>query len=1093
MRKRCRLNSAAGIALFFVACAGALAAEPGGSEFFEAKIRPVLAQRCYTCHSATAKKLKAGLRLDSVEGILRGGESGPAVVPGKPDDSLLISAIHYEEGGLQMPPKGKLPPEQISDFEAWIKMGAPLPKPAVAAATPATRPSAMSLAQGRTFWSFQPPREPHVPEVSNAQWSRNSIDRFVFEKLKENGLSPSPPIDKRLLIRRATFDLIGLPPTNAETDAFLADQSPDAFEKVVDRLLASPHYGERWGRYWLDVARYADTKGYVFQEERRYAFAYTYRDWVIRSLNEDLPYDQFLIQQIAADCMDLKDDNRPLAALGFLTLGRRFLNNPPDIIDDRIDVVTRGTMALTVSCARCHDHKYDPIPTADYYSLYGIFASSTEPAELPLLGKTDAAAPQVAEFEAQKKKLLDEVQAYLQKRRDEVIAESLKPPKLAGYLMLAAQFPQADEASLSKAAQERGLHVQIALRWRDYLKSSDNSALIPLEAIVQRSPLRLRTPVNPLIWSDLSNAPPHDPMEIATRLAGLLIRFDSPSPRANPAEESLRRLLRDPQSPANFPVAQAEQLFDGNDTGQLAQRRQAVDELIATHPGSPPRAMAMRELPQPVEPHIFVRGNPANPGKQVPRQFPAILSPDDRKPFLHGSGRLELAKAIASKDNPLTARVIVNRVWQHHFGFGLVRSAGDFGTRGEPPTHPELLDWLALRFVNDDGWSLKKLHRRIMLSATYQQASASVDPIARAKDPENRLLSHQNARRLDLEAMRDSLLMASGQLDLTVGGRSVDILAEPFVPRRTLYAFIDRQNLPGFFRTFDLASPDSTSARRFNTSVPQQALYMMNSPFVIEQVRKLAARQTPAETDPARRIARLYRQVLGRDPSAAEMKLGQDFVKAEESHSAIASAGRSRWSYGFGQLDEARQKTLTFTPLPHWTGSAWQGGAALPDQATGWASLGSGGGHPGDATHAVIRRWTAPRDCTVSISGELSHASDQGDGVRAYVVTSREGALGSWTVRHKQADTRISGIAVKPGDTIDFIVDCGRAGDVTYDGFSWSIRITKQAAPQPVAGDDTGSGWDSVAEFAGPGPAPLSAWEKYAQVLLESNEFAFVD
>jgi hypothetical protein len=940
---------------------------PAGIEFFESKIRPVLVEQCYRCHSAQAPKLKAKLRLDTAEGILKGGESDlPAIVPKNLDDSTLIRAIRWEDEGLQMPPKKKLPENQIAAFETWVKLGAPMPasaKPAALAAgqkTPAPQGPlhGLSLAEGRKFWSFIPPHLQPVPASSKpVQWAHTDIDRFILARLDEKKLTPSAPADKRTLIRRATYDLIGLPPTPAEVDAFEKDTSADAFAKVVDRLLASPHYGERWGRYWLDVARYADTKGYVFQEERRYAFSYTYRDWVIRALNQDLPYDQFLIQQIAADRLESsKTDKSQLAALGFLTLGRRFLNNQSDIIDDRIDVVCRGTMALTVSCARCHDHKYDPIPTADYYSLYGVFASSQEPAELPLIA----------------------------------------PP----------------------STQPTAFSIELAKRRAE------------LEAFLK----------------------PLTPEQLAQK----------------PNQDRKREL------------------------------QQRIDEWIASSPDSPPRAMAIEDLPAPVEPHIFIRGNAQNPGKQVPRQLPAILCSDDRKPFTNGSGRLELARDIASKSNPLTARVMVNRVWQYHFGYGLVRTPSDFGTRGDPPTHPKLLDWLALRFVNEDGWSLKKLHREIMLSAAYQQASVD-RPDARAIDPENKLLWRMNPRRLDFEALRDSLLAASGQIDLTLGGRSVDITSEPFTLRRTVYAFIDRQNLPGLFRTFDFASPDSTSGMRFTTSVPQQALFMMNSPFVIEQAKKLAARaEVTREKQPGQRVAALYRLLFGRAPDETESRLGVQFIKSERTQPADAIlATAPAWQYGYGEFDEATGRIKSFTPMPHFSKDAWQGGDALPDPKLGWATLNARGGHVGnDVHHAVIRRWIAPRDCTIAIAGKLVHPQKEGDGVRARIVSSREGLLAQWIVHHKSADIRIDQITLHQGDSIDFMVDCGRNGDYSFDGFQWSVTVTKQDSPEAVAGDDAGRTWDSAAEFAGPLPArpkPLGAWEKYAQVLLESNEFAFVD
>ena len=446
--------------------------------------------------------------------------------------------------------------------------------------------------------------------------------------------------------------------------------------------------------------------------------------------------------------------------------------------------------------------------------------------------------------------------------------------------------------------------------------------------------------------------------------------------------------------------------------------------------------------------------------------------------------------------------MIVNRVWQHHFGFGLVRTPSDFGTRGQPPSHAELLDWLARTLVDDDGWSLKKLHKRIMLSAAYQQSSIadpSVATMARQIDPENRLLWHFNPQRLDFESMRDSLLATTGTIDFTMGGRSVDIFAEPFVRRRSVYAFIDRQNLPGTFRTFDFASPDSTSAQRFATSVPQQALYMMNSPFVIEQAKKVVARKDIAgEGDPTKRVEQLYRCALGRDPTKDEIALGIGFVASEEAQKTQTIAAKpTQWNYGFGLFDEATQHLANFYPLPVYTGSVWQGGDKLPAPQTGWAMLTAAGGHAGnDLAHAVVRRWTAPRDCTITVDGTLTHPAKEGDGVRARLISTHDGLLASWLVHRKSAQTRVTSVAVKQGETIDFVIDCGPRGDFTYDSFEWKVTLTKEPSPDAAAGDDSGGSWNSAAEFTGPDPkppTPLSAWEKYAQVLLMSNEFAFVE
>jgi hypothetical protein len=1101
------------------------APDAAGVEFFEAKVRPVLVEQCYKCHSASAGKTKGGLRLDTWEGMAKGGKSGVAgVVAGKPDLSGLINAVRYGEDGAQMPPDGKLSAEKIGVLEAWVKMGAPYPKnaPGIAAApagAAAGHPVAMTVDEGRGFWSFRRPVEQKVPEAAGVlgAWGKNEIDRFVLAKLAEKGLAPSPEADKRTLIRRATFDLTGLPATADEVEAFVSDASPDAYEKLIDRLLASPRYGERWGRHWLDVARYADTKGYVFEEERRYAFSYTYRDWVVRAFNEDLPYDQFLVQQIAADRLELKADKRPLAALGFLTLGRRFINNQQDIIDDRIDVVTRGTMGLTVSCARCHDHKYDPIPTADYYSLYGVFASSVEPKELPLLG-VDEKTPDREAFEKELEKQTTARDAWVKNRLAEMVKEFRSAEQVARYL-LAAQKGIAAEAKVEfetiddGKAPIRWLVQRWAARLKDGAKANDpvfavwrTLAEIPSKDFATGAgPAMVRASasagVNPIVLRDVVGAgAPGSMKELAERYGAVLARHDREEAFAEPAAEALRLILRGEGSPTSVATAEVDKIFNVADVQHKRALQRGIDGLIATHPGSPPRAMAMEDAPTAVTPRIFKRGNAGSPGEEVPRRFLAVLSGEDRKPFGEGSGRLELARAIASKDNPLTARVMVNRVWQQHFGAGLVRTPSDFGTRGERPTHPELLDWLAKRFAEDDGWSVKKLHRRMMLSAVYRQASwGGASAKAAAVDPENRLLWRINPQRLDFEAMRDSLLAASGQLDLKMGGRSVDIVGQPFSNRRTVYAYIDRQNLPGVFRTFDFASPDGHQAQRAETSVPQQALFMMNSPFVIDQAKKLAARPAIAgEADAGRRVARMYRAVLGREPKADEVELGVKFVRAEEGQPAEALVAKpSVWQYGYGQYDEGSGRLKTFTPLPHFTGSAWQGGAALPDPKTGWAMLTAAGGHAGnDAAHATVRRWVAPRDCTVAVGGTLSHGTSQGDGVRGRLISSAEGTIATWSVHARDVETRVTAVKMKAGDTIDFVVDCGPAGRNDFDSFGWKVTVTKTPAAEAVAGDDAGSVWDAAAEFAGPAAKPvlpLSGWEKYAQVLLESNEFVFVD
>ncbi|HEY1342204.1 MAG TPA: PSD1 and planctomycete cytochrome C domain-containing protein, partial [Bryobacteraceae bacterium] len=710
----------------------AAADNPQAVEFFEKHVRPLLVSKCQSCHGP--KRQQGGLRLDSRAALLKGSDNGAVLAPGEPEKSLLVKAIRYD-GDVQMPPKGKLPDEAVAHLTAWVKMGAPWPGGDVVQTDKLSLPVAEVR---RTHWAFRPVKKPVLPAVKDAARVKTPIDAFVLARLEAKEMTFAPAADRRTLIRRVTLDLHGLPPTPEEVAAFEADRAPDAYARLVDRLLASPRYGERWGRHWLDVARYADSKGYVFQEERRYPFAYTYRDYVIRAFNEDLPYDQFVAQQIAADLLPLGEDKRPLAALGYLTLGRRFLNNKADIIDDRIDVTMRGLQAMTVGCARCHDHKFDPIPQKDYYSLYGVFASCEEPKELPLIGHPEQTA-ELAAFEKELAKRKAEVEKYREEHKDELAKGNRK--------------------------------------FRDGLRALQKK----------------------------------------------------------------------------------------------------VDQWQVTASSAPPRAMVLQDKPDPVTPRVFLRGNPRNPGSEVPRQFLEVVAGEKRQPFRQGSGRLELARAIADRDNPLTARVMVNRVWLHHFGAGLVRTPSDFGLRGEPPTHPELLDWLAATFV-DDGWSIKKLHRLILLSNTYRQ-SGSDDPRLLQDDPDNRLLARMNRQRLDFEAMRDSLLAVAGRLDTTMGGRAVELTSAPFSGRRSVYGFIDRQNLPGLFRTFDFASPDTSTPQRYTTTVPQQALFLMNSPFVVEQARHFVQRaDVAAQTEDKAKIDRMYRLAFGRAAESDEIALGLQYL-----------------------------------------------------------------------------------------------------------------------------------------------------------------------------------------------------------------------
>jgi Protein of unknown function (DUF1553)/Protein of unknown function (DUF1549)/Planctomycete cytochrome C len=864
------------------------------SAFFEAKVRPVLADSCFKCHGPT--KQSGGLRLDSRASILEGGDAGPAVVVGEPDKSPLVLAARHE-GELKMPPKGKLSEPAVESLSNWVKMGAPWPD--------APAPSTASKEEAaRKHWSLQPVVEPALPKVEHSDRVASPVDAFILAKLEAKKLEPSPPTDKRTLIRRASFDLTGLPPTAAEVDAFLLDESPEAFAKVVDRLLASPRYGEAWGRHWLDVARYADTKGYVFTDERRYPYSYTYRDYVIRSFNEDKPYDRFIVEQIAADRLPLGDDKRALAALGFLTVGRRFLNDKNEIIDDRIDVVTRGIMGLSVTCARCHDHKFDPIPTEDYYSLHGVFASSIEPDILPPLPDAVPEADKAA-FEKERQVRLDKVAK--EKADDKAKLELEMRDNLAALIEAAVEVNfeigrngKGDEvARKHKVSPERlrflarklgklfekkaDGHDPIFAPWRSFAalptgEFEPKAAELVEKLIEEPDPDK---PIDPAVLELFEGDPPKTLLEVARRY-GVLFQKAAKADDSDASLKPIRDKLASDGGLLTITPDALNRVLNRAEREHLQKTEKQVGELDVTHPGSPARAMVMNDSPNPTNPHVFIRGNPGRPGKVIPRRFLRALSPGgEAKPFTEGSGRLELAKAIANPDNPLTARVMANRIWHHHFGVGLVATPSDFGVRGEPPTHPELLDFLSKRFV-EGGWSIKVMHRLIMLSSTYQQKSDRHDEAFEA-DPRNQLLWRQNRRRLDFESTRDSVLAVAGKLDLKMGGRSVELFdSKSSSTRRSVYGLVDRYDLDATFRTFDFPSPDISAPMRPVTTVPQQALFLMNSPFVLEQAKALASRaDLPPATDLEARINRFYLDLFGRPAEPQEIEAGRRFVESQ--------------------------------------------------------------------------------------------------------------------------------------------------------------------------------------------------------------------
>jgi mono/diheme cytochrome c family protein len=831
------MNSAIHVTLIAVvvgAAAPAFAADaapsPQGLDFFEKKIRPVLVANCYQCHSASAKELKGELRLDTKEGLRKGGESGAVIVAGKPNESTLIQSLRHENG-MEMPPQKKLPDDVIADFVKWVEMGAPDPR----AANATTVGGKYNKIDARKHWSFQPVNRRDHAALKNSSWPRTEIDKYILAGLEAKQLKPVADADKETLIRRVTFDLIGLPPTPQEIDAFVSDRSSNALEKVIDRLLTSPQFGERWGRHWLDVARFGESTG----KERNVPFpnAWRYRDYVYDAFNADKPYDEFIREQIAGDLLPSKNDaekNEHLVATGFLTLGPKSLNQRNreqylmDQADEQIDVATRAVMALSVACARCHDHKFDPIPQTDYYALAGIFKSTEVFAGVKAgNNKTGYSGEHLSLIDSgAKKPVSSEDRRELARLRDELEkaekelaaakANAGKPGAAANARPVAAAGKNAKQKAKQKAKKE----------------------------------------------------------QLAKQKANPLARFER-------AVANLKQQIRDL-------------------------------EAKISPPGEP--VMAVRESDRLANCRVNIRGEVNDLGPEVPRGFVSVLT-TAQSPKLNPqqSGRLQLAVWLTQKSNPLTARVMVNRIWCHLFGRGIVETVDNFGALSEPPTHPELLDYLAIRLM-DNGWSVKKTIKEIMLSRAYQLSSEHSETNY-AADPENKLVWRMSRRRLDAEVIRDAILAVSGQLDLQrpqgsltqeISGGEIgrqartEALRKP-VTFRSAYLPLVRGMVPEFLNVFDVADPELVVGQRDVTTVATQALYMMNSPLVREQSQHAAQRilSDPKLSDEAR-VDLAFRVAFGRLPDKAERQSALAFLRdceqSLESSKPLDEKRRAAWS-----------------------------------------------------------------------------------------------------------------------------------------------------------------------------------------------------
>ncbi len=853
------MNLRLALACTVVAPFAVSAADPN-VEFFENKIRPVLVEQCLSCHGE--KKQAGGLRLDTKQAVLKGGDTGPALVAGKPGESLIVKAVR-QAGELKMPPKGKLPAGVQADIAKWVEAGAADPRDDTARAE-----STIDWAKARTFWSFQPVVKPAVPAASGA----TPIDRFVNAKLAEKGLTAVPLADKRTLIRRLTFDLTGLPPTPEDIASYLADSSPEADGKLVDRLLNSPAYGEHQARHWLDVARYAEDQAHTFEVVPN-TDAWRYRDWVVDAFNADMPFDRFAKLQIAADLIggDSPDELKHRAALGFFGLGAVYYKNAgmtgavavADELNDRVDTLTRGFLGLTVSCARCHDHKFDPIPTQDYYSLAGVF-SSTKLARVPLAPKAEmdkiaAAQKLVQDADKAVKAALSEAKEKLAVKK----ADDLPAYLLAAWKLEARRTEKAD-APAAEVAKAEKLDGPTLDRLSKMLKAKAGS-MPGLADWAKLMPKKGDTAVPEAVRA----------LAAAWRDTVKIVLADAKHKSRNDVVAGLFGdkgvfIIADGEAVSSMPPAQKTTYDD---------LKSKHTKLVKDAPPPPPSVHGLNEA-APVDMKVFVRGNPTKFGELAPRRFLRILAGDSPAKFTQGSGRKELADAVADPKNPLTARVLVNRVWQQHFGRGIVGTPSNFGALGERPTHPELLDYLAARFV-ENGWSVKKLHREIVLSETYRRAGVS-DATNMEKDPDNRSLWRASRRRLAVESWRDALLAASGKLDTKLGGPTTNLDAADNA-RRTVYARISRHDLNGLLRLFDFPDANITSERRVETTVPQQQLFVMNSPFMVTQARGLAERlEKEAPTDEAR-VRRAYDILFGRPAQPDDVAVGLAYVTGKDS------------------------------------------------------------------------------------------------------------------------------------------------------------------------------------------------------------------
>jgi hypothetical protein len=1086
------------------------------TDFFEKKIRPTLVEKCYKCHSTEAKKAKGQLLLDNQEVTLKGGETGPAVVPNDLEQSLLIKAIRYTDKDLQMPPDGKLSSQVIVDFETWVKNGAPDPRK--------EKIKEFDLKKAaQEHWAYSPLQPTPIPSVSSG-WISNPIDNFVLYELKKTNLVPSQIAGKAILIRRAYFDLIGIPPTEAQVEKFVKDQSKDAYKNLIDTLLDNPMYGERWGRHWLDTARYSDTSGTVnANREARYTYSYTYRDYVIRSFNENKPFDRFILEQIAAD--KIKDVKREdLAGLGFLTLGKNS-GNANDVIDDQIDVIFKGFMATTVVCARCHDHKFDPVSTKDYYALHGVLNSSYFPsdAEKPLL-KPIVETDGYKDYLSKRTAIEGEIETFINGRH----AAALHEFKTNTFKNVYGGYALNSVAASNRTdfIRDGGLNVRMIQRWsaminvrQPNMRGGGNSPRNVSVNDIQRSvfiPYGLMfnvtndfktefsvmldkhsTNINPYVLSHIKKVGTvKDMKDLASVYHNAVMAISSTPTNIVGVEDFIAAVFKN-GGPLDIDRDSFSRFYSSNQKtmqydNELRQQRGKLITHELSHPHTPARAMALGDKDRAVNSAVLIKGDPGTRGPIVERKFITTFDYLNPNLFTNGSGRLELAKAIANPKNPLTARVAVNRIWQFHFGEGLVTSVDDFGINTPKPIHYDLLNYLANRFIAE-GWSVKDMHRLIMNSSTYRQLSNG-DGKKSLVDPYNRLYWRMNAARLDFETLRDTILFLGGKLDTTMGGQSVNLVAAnggEYSTRRTVYGLVDRGRLPEVFTTFDFATPEMTTGKRFQTTVPKQALFLMNNAMVIEQVRNMVTRPEFVRiVTEEERIKALYRICFQREPSQLEIKIGLRYIENAMKEDLSDVKKEYNWRYGYKSVDNRTKALSNFFEFNKFDKDVY---SSTNDYFKGLTVTKTGGSLSQNPALASVRQWVSPRNGSFSVSGTVStkgggaNKEKKSDNVTLFI--NKNGVNQSKIVVGDAESPIKLALDLTVGDKIEFVTT---HDSVSARDYTLSIQISEVRDVNSL----TPVNWDSKADYRGPirkSDRELNSWERYAHILILGNEMVFVN